>query len=118
MFAGKAKALISQGFSRMVVGEGLEPSKAMPTDLQSAPFDHFGTPPQGQVHQKNVGTIHQGHGPVNETAASARYPVRISGLHLFHDPLDDLLLEFGILGQLLCRCFPPLPDLQPVKGKP
>ena len=26
-------------------GEGFEPSKAVPTDLQSAPFGHSGTPP-------------------------------------------------------------------------
>ena len=30
----------------MVVGEGFEPSKAVPADLQSAPFGHSGTPPQ------------------------------------------------------------------------
>ena len=29
----------------MVVGEGFEPSKASPSDLQSDPFDHSGTPP-------------------------------------------------------------------------
>ncbi len=29
----------------MVEGEGFEPSKATPADLQSAPFDHFGIPP-------------------------------------------------------------------------
>ena len=29
----------------MVVGEGFEPSKAEPADLQSAPFGHSGTPP-------------------------------------------------------------------------
>ncbi len=29
----------------MVEGEGFEPSKAEPADLQSAPFDHSGTPP-------------------------------------------------------------------------
>jgi hypothetical protein len=29
----------------MVEGEGFEPSKAEPTDLQSAPFDRSGTPP-------------------------------------------------------------------------
>ena len=27
-------------------GEGFEPSKAEPTDLQSAPFDRSGTPPK------------------------------------------------------------------------
>ena len=30
---------------RMVVGGGFEPPKALPTDLQSVPFDHSGTPP-------------------------------------------------------------------------
>ena len=30
----------------MVEGEGFEPSKAEPTDLQSAPFGHSGIPPQ------------------------------------------------------------------------
>ena len=29
----------------MVVGEGFEPSKAEPADLQSAPFDRSGTQP-------------------------------------------------------------------------
>ena len=33
----------------MVVGEGFEPSKAEPADLQSAPFDHSGTPPFGHL---------------------------------------------------------------------
>jgi hypothetical protein len=37
-------------FARSLVeGEGFEPSKAEPADLQSAPFDHSGTPPK----QKN-----------------------------------------------------------------
>ncbi len=30
----------------MVEREGFEPSKAMPADLQSAPFGHFGISPQ------------------------------------------------------------------------
>ena len=30
----------------MVEGEGFEPSKAEPADLQSAPFNHSGTPPR------------------------------------------------------------------------
>ncbi len=29
----------------MVEGGGFEPPKAEPTDLQSVPFDHSGTPP-------------------------------------------------------------------------
>ena len=31
---------------RLVVGGGFEPPKASPTDLQSVPFDHSGTPPE------------------------------------------------------------------------
>jgi hypothetical protein len=32
---------------RMVEERGFEPLKATPADLQSAPFDHSGTPPRG-----------------------------------------------------------------------
>ena len=47
------KALISQGFSvwhlnrpqHLVGAGGFEPPKAVPTDLQSAPFGHSGTLP-------------------------------------------------------------------------
>ncbi len=31
--------------SKVVVGGGFEPPKALPTDLQSVPFGHSGTPP-------------------------------------------------------------------------
>ncbi len=34
---------------KMVEGEGFEPSKAEPTDLQSVPFDRSGTPPTGKA---------------------------------------------------------------------
>ena len=37
------------GVSRLVVGEGFEPSKSMTADLQSAPFGRSGTPP-GVIH--------------------------------------------------------------------
>ena len=33
----------------LVVGGGFEPPKASPTDLQSVPFDHSGTPPYDQL---------------------------------------------------------------------
>jgi hypothetical protein len=33
-------------FRLLVEGEGFEPSKAEPADLQSAPFDRSGTPPK------------------------------------------------------------------------
>ena len=32
-------------YLKMVEGEGFEPSKAEPSDLQSDPFNHSGTPP-------------------------------------------------------------------------
>ncbi|MEN9405989.1 MAG: hypothetical protein RLZ12_273 [Bacillota bacterium] len=32
--------------SGVVEGVGFEPTKALPTDLQSAPFGHFGIPPK------------------------------------------------------------------------
>lgn len=35
----------------MVVGEGFEPSKAEPADLQSAPFGHFGTLPRRKMER-------------------------------------------------------------------
>ena len=34
-------------FIQLVEGEGFEPSKAEPSDLQSDPFDRSGTPPNG-----------------------------------------------------------------------
>ena len=36
----------------LVEGEGFEPSKAEPTDLQSAPFDRSGTPPNEAEHYR------------------------------------------------------------------
>ncbi|SEH89057.1 hypothetical protein BAZSYMA_ACONTIG36109_0 [Bathymodiolus azoricus thioautotrophic gill symbiont] len=36
-------------FCFLVEGEGFEPSKAEPTDLQSVPFGHSGTPPQKAI---------------------------------------------------------------------
>lgn len=50
----------------MVGREGLEPPKAKPPDLQSGPFDHFGTDPrktvyllEGKSHRKisNLSTL-------------------------------------------------------------
>ena len=37
------------GTTRLVEGGGFEPPKASPADLQSAPFDHSGTPPRGRA---------------------------------------------------------------------
>ena len=36
----------------MVEGGGFEPPKALPTDLQSVPFSHSGTPPYGHFLRK------------------------------------------------------------------
>ena len=38
---------------KVVEGEGFEPSKAVPSDLQSDPFDRSGTPPRGGA-EKNA----------------------------------------------------------------
>ena len=38
----------------LVEGEGFEPSKAKPSDLQSDPFDHSGTPPVHFFKHKNT----------------------------------------------------------------
>ena len=35
----------------MVEGTGFEPVKALPSDLQSDPFNHSGTPPKGVQKQ-------------------------------------------------------------------
>ena len=42
----------------LVEGEGFEPSKAEPADLQSAPFDRSGTPPQPQTRTKKAACTH------------------------------------------------------------
>ena len=36
----------TQNYATLVEGEGFEPSKAEPSDLQSDPFDRSGTPPE------------------------------------------------------------------------
>ena len=38
----------------MVEGEGFEPSKAEPSDLQSDPFGRSGTPPQVRAHSTRL----------------------------------------------------------------
>ena len=38
----------------MVEGEGFEPSKAEPSDLQSDPFGHSGTPPSGDANDMKL----------------------------------------------------------------
>lgn len=37
---------------KMVEGGGFEPPKALPTDLQSVPFDHSGTPPNSKNNKE------------------------------------------------------------------
>ena len=66
-FAGSHVVIISiprkRGISyieltlRLVVGGGFEPPKASPTDLQSVPFDHSGTPPHGFSATSKVFTL-------------------------------------------------------------
>ncbi len=40
-----ARRITTRRNANLVEGEGFEPSKAVPADLQSAPFDRSGTPP-------------------------------------------------------------------------
>ena len=42
--------------SDVVEGDGFEPSKEIPTDLQSAPFGHSGTPPYIKASGAGDGT--------------------------------------------------------------
>ncbi len=43
----------------MVEGEGFEPSKAEPSDLQSDPFDRSGTPPNETGDYEYIADISQ-----------------------------------------------------------
>ena len=45
--------------SHLVEGEGFEPSKAEPSDLQSDPFDRSGTPPNETGDYEYITTISQ-----------------------------------------------------------
>ena len=38
----------------LVEGEGFEPSKAVPSDLQSDPFDRSGTPPNETIYYECI----------------------------------------------------------------
>ena len=43
----------------LVEGEGFEPSKAVPSDLQSDPFDRSGTPPNQTIYYEWIMGISQ-----------------------------------------------------------
>ena len=47
----KARSHRLRAFLMVVEGGGFEPPKAEPSDLQSDPFGHSGTPPQGRKAQ-------------------------------------------------------------------
>ena len=53
----KKKRVRTRTASRLslVEGDGFEPSKALPTDLQSAPFGHSGIPPYSNLRAKKCG---------------------------------------------------------------
>ena len=44
---------------KLVEGEGFEPSKAEPSDLQSDPFDRSGTPPNETADYEYIALISQ-----------------------------------------------------------
>ncbi len=52
------QTLLSIPLNTMVEGGGFEPPKAEPSDLQSDPFSHSGTPPRAkQGIVRNIGLI-------------------------------------------------------------
>ncbi|SVB59709.1 uncharacterized protein METZ01_LOCUS212563 [marine metagenome] len=59
-----------------MVGVGFEPTKAEPADLQSAPFDRFGTPPAND------------HGPVSRSN-----PSQGMNSYVFQCPLITIFLS-------------------------
>ena len=62
---------------KLVEGEGFEPSKAEPSDLQSDPFDRSGTPPaKRRIIAKTASHVNAGMG----NAFLAEFPTKI--MHL------------------------------------
>jgi hypothetical protein len=45
---GSSGVALLEMVTDFMAGEGFEPSKAEPTDLQSVPFDRSGIPPSGE----------------------------------------------------------------------
>jgi hypothetical protein len=54
----------------MVEGGGFEPPKAEPSDLQSGPFGHSGTPPRGRYLNVELMYLKQ---PLNNATLSDQY---------------------------------------------
>ena len=52
--AERSEAATERSEGEVVEGGGFEPPKASPADLQSAPFDHFGTPPRCQPRDSEL----------------------------------------------------------------
>ena len=64
----------------MVVGGGFEPPKATPTDLQSVPFGHSGTPPHAGLC-KSIGHTTDKQGPNKRVGSEKSTPKFNSGKH-------------------------------------
>ena len=72
-------------YFNMVEGGGFEPPKAEPSDLQSDPFGHSGTPPAHiNLYQRAIKTVN------TPNLCGAPYPSRT----------DDLLITSQLLYQL------------------
>jgi hypothetical protein len=54
----------------VVEGGGFEPPKAEPSDLQSGPFGHSGTPPRGRHNNVQLVCLKQ---PLNNATLSDHY---------------------------------------------
>ncbi len=79
-----AFALVEGLFVPVVAGEGFEPSKALPTDLQSAPIGHSGNPP-GHAATGDRGSGEQD----NRTGGASRNRVRSACRRACPPPVDS-----------------------------
>ena len=68
----------------LVEGEGFEPSKAEPSDLQSDPFDRSGTPPDvlGELVVVSLGSWRWDSNPQPADYKSAALPIELNQPHL------------------------------------
>jgi hypothetical protein len=115
----------------LVEGEGFEPSKHYATDLQSAPFGHFGTPPHrrrvllyhGQSHSsthnmrfpqiarkfhfgKEVGAVASETAPMNHSLFKARDGMIPSAWPCRESTASSIIAPNFVLGHSRCASLP------------
>ena len=97
--------MFPRGFYSIVVGEGFEPSKAVPSDLQSDPFDRSGNPPICLCHGPEYGPIDDFYTLVFLKTGSPTC-IKASGGIRTRDLLitNQLLCQLSYAGAVLERC--------------